>query len=127
MCPTTRPGFNGRVRSFTPSGSPTAAPRPGPRFLAPALVLALGWALQRQRVTAQQLAASLEGEGYAFTLPPQLVSSTLALAAGDARDRARIERLRKREEDPGPRRDHQIASAAVDIPAGGFVILSQDA
>lgn len=25
------------------------------------------------------------------------------------------------------RRDHQIASAAVDIPAGGFVILSQDA
>ncbi|MCE9631789.1 MAG: hypothetical protein K8S94_13880 [Planctomycetia bacterium] len=49
-------------------------------------------ALATARIDGQPpLTASRDDHGYAFTLPPQLVDGTLALAVGDVRRRLRIE------------------------------------
>ena len=86
-------------------------PRGEPASLPVRLTDETRWRPERAtaRIGSQEpLAASLEGEGYAFTLPPQLVSSTLALAAGDARDRARIE--------PMPRPEIVRLAAEIMLP-----------
>lgn len=86
-------------------------PRGEPASLPVRLTDETRWRPERAtaRIDRQEpLAASLEGEGYAFTLPPQLVSSTLALAAGDARDRARIE--------PMPRPEIVSLAAEITLP-----------
>jgi len=57
----------------------------------------------------EPLAAPLGADGYDFALPPQLVPATLALKAGDARARARLE--------PLPRPEVTGLAAEISLPA----------